>query len=235
MRRDPRRTLRATVLIVWTAFLAWLLVTGEVDRYIGPRTLWVVVFGAVALGVTALGYLVTLRSPAGERPSAGELLGLSTMLLPILAIVLVPAPILGSLAASQKLGGASVALGTIEPRPLGPGDEISFPEIEYASESEEYAATIGLADGYPIELTGFVTRPDGLVGGEFALTRFSIFCCAADVVPHSVPVDPGTSEISYEEDRWLTIEGELRELEGGFVLVAERITPTEEPDDPYLR
>ena len=40
---------RMVVLALWSAFFAWLLVSGEVYRYIGPRTRWVVVFGAVML------------------------------------------------------------------------------------------------------------------------------------------------------------------------------------------
>jgi uncharacterized membrane protein YcgQ (UPF0703/DUF1980 family) len=68
--------------------------------------------------------------------------------------------------------------------------------------------------------------------GDFALTRFAIFCCAADVVPHSVPVD-GSRD--YPNDLWLSLTGTLEEREGKFVVVAESIEEVPEPDDPYIR
>ena len=36
------RSLRLLVLWGWTLFLLWLWLTGEVLRYLGPRTQWVV-------------------------------------------------------------------------------------------------------------------------------------------------------------------------------------------------
>ena len=125
-------------------------------------------------------------------------------------------------------------MGAVAARPQ-PGDEVSFAEIEYASKSEEYAAAAGIADGYEVELTGFVTRPPDLQAGQFALTRFAIFCCAADVVPHSVPVDPGGEFLNFNVDRWLTITGVLEERNGAFVLVAQDIKPIPEPANPYIR
>ena len=218
------RVLRGVVLTAWGAFFIWLLVSGEVYRYIGPRTQWVVVFGAIALGAVALAFW--FRPAHHER---GNAIGAMVMLLPIVAVLLVPKPSLGSLAASRKLSGGPVV--SLQPQPLGPGEEVSFPEIEYASESSEYAAINGITDGYEVTLTGFVTHPDGMPG-DFALTRFAIFCCAADVVPHSVPVDASRD---YPNDKWLSLTGTLEEREGTFVVVADSIEEVPEPDDPYIR
>ena len=218
------RILRGLVLAAWGAFFVWLLVSGEVLRYIGPRTQWVVVFGAVALVAAALGFWTMRRDH-----SDGGAAGVAIMLLPIVAVLVVPKPSLGSLAASRKLSGGPVV--NIQPQPLGPGEEVSFPEIEYASESEEYAATNGITVGSEVELTGFVTSPEE-GNGVFALTRFSIFCCAADVVPHSVEID---AERDYPDDAWLTVQGVLEERDGTFVVVARSIEEVPEPQDPYIR
>ena len=218
------RVLRGTALIAWAAFFVWLLVSGEVYRYIGPRTQWVVVFGAVALTLASIGSL-SLRRQGGR----GDLLGVAVMLLPIVAVLIVPKPSLGSLAASRKLSGGPVV--SLRPQPLGPGEKVSFAEIEYASESEEYASANGITDGYEVELTGFVSDPD-TSAADFALTRFSIFCCAADVVPHSVEVD---AERDYEKDVWVTVTGVLEERDGTFVVVARTIEEVPEPRDPYIR
>ena len=219
------RVMRGVVLASWAAFFVWLLVSGEVLRYIGPRTQWVVVFGAVALAVASICYWFA----RDEREARGNVVGVAVLLLPILAVMVVPKPSLGSLAASRKMSGGPVV--SLQPQPLAPGEEVSFPEIEYASESAEYAATSGITDGLEVELTGFVTSTED-DNADFALTRFSIFCCAADVVPHSVGV---VAERDYPDDVWLTVHGTLADRDGTFVLVAVSIEEIPEPRDPYLR
>ena len=221
------RVLRAIVIAVWAVFFGWLLLSGEVDRYIGPRTQWVIVFGTAALTVVGAGMVLSLRRT--KERSIGSVLGVAAMLLPIVAVLVVPKPSLGSLAASLKLSGGPVV--SLRPEPVGAGDEIGFREIEYASESSEYAAASGIVDGLEVELTGFVSHHET---GEanFTLTRFAIFCCAADVVPHSITVD---SSDTYEEDQWLTVTGRLAERDGVFVVEALTIEEISEPDDPYLR
>ena len=218
------RIVRGVVLAVWGGFFAWLLLSGEVYRYIGPRTQGVVVFGAIALILTSIVFWSHRR-----RDSTGSALGVAVMLLPIVTVVVVPKPTLGSLAASRKLSGGPVV--SLQPQPLEAGEAVSFAEIEYASESEEYAATNGITDGYEVELTGFVTPPNHTTA-DFALTRFSIFCCAADVVPHTVEVD---ADRAYPNDVWLTLRGVLEQRDGAFVVVARSIEEVPEPKDPYIR
>ena len=221
---------RAALFAIWAGFFIWLLASGEIYRYIGPRTYWVIVFGAVALAVTTLLMAVTGRAIAARM----DAVGIAALLLLIAVVLVVPRPSLGALAASHKLSGVPLTAGTFQPQALGPGEEVSFPEIEYASESSKYAATVGITDRYPVDLTGFVTHPDGLDQGEFALTRFAIYCCAADVVPHSVTIAPKESA-GYQDDQWLTINGELEDRDGDYVLVPDTIAKVDEPKDPYLR
>lgn len=220
-----QRALQASMISIWAGFFVWLLLSREVYRYIGPRTQWVVVFGAIMLTVAAVAHW--FRRPHPER--ADGTAGLLVMLVPIVAVLVVPEPSLGSLAASRKLGGGPVV--ALQPQPVGDGGEISFAEIEYASESSEYAAAIGITDGYEVRLTGFVTDFDG-ARADFTLTRFSIFCCAADVVPHSVPVDAAHP---YPKDVWLSVQGTLEYRAGRFVVIAESIEKVHEPEDPYIR
>ncbi len=232
MKLDVTRTLRAVVLAAWAAFFTWLLISGQVFRYIGPRTQWVVFFGAIALTLAAVAHLAGLRSSRRTKPTPADLLGFLALLLPLIAVLAVPSPSLGSLAASKKLTPTSFIGGAVRPQPSG--GEVSFAEIEYASGSAEYAAALGIVDGFPVRLTGFVTHPEGLPDGHFALTRFSIFCCAADVVPHSVTVD-GSGLSDYAADQWLTVGGVLENRAGEFVVVPEEVTEVEEPKNPYIR
>ena len=230
MKLDTGRLLRTFVLGVWAAFFVWLLVSGEVNRYIGPRTQWVVFFGAVALTVATIAHLVRLREPKGSRTTVRDTLGLLSMLVPLIAVLAVPTPSLGSLAASRKITGTFTS-GVLQPR-ASDVDDISFTEIEYASDSAAFAQNVGIADGTPVELTGFVNNNDDLADGDFRLTRFSIYCCAADVVPHSVTID-GDGQ-TYDDDQWLTVTGTLAEGDGEFVVVPESIEEVDEPKNPYL-
>lgn len=236
MRLDITRALRTFVLGAWAAFFIWLILSDEIYRYIGPRTYWVVWFGAAALVAAFLSQLIGIRSaPVEHPPSSQQLLGLVAVLVPILVLAFIPAPKLGALAASNKTSGGIATATALQAPAARPGQEVSFTEIDYASESEEYAASLGITDGYPVDLTGFVTHPEDLQGETFALTRFSIFCCAADVVPHSVTVDPSKTAVTdFQDDTWLRVRGELAKVGAEYVLQAEDITEVEEPDDPYI-
>ncbi|MDQ3646209.1 MAG: TIGR03943 family protein [Actinomycetota bacterium] len=231
-----KRHLQSFVLTAWAAFLIWLIATDEVLRYIGPKTMWVIWFGAIALSATAIAHFFIGRSQnaPGTPASAREAAGILILLVPILAVVVIPKPSLGAMGASRKLAGGISAAGGFVPVP--DGGEVGFQEISFASTSAEYAATLGVAEGMEVELTGFVTHPDDAPASGFALTRFSIFCCAADATPYAVLVDPsavsGGSE--FTEDTWLRVRGALAKSGTRFVLVADEIETVAEPKDPYV-
>lgn len=233
MRWDPRRVARAAVLAVWTSFVLWLLFSGEVYRYIGTRTYWVVVAGAVALGMATIAQLGTLRTYREPEPLTWrEGSGLAALLCPLLAVVLIPAPSLGARAAAARSPGSVLAADALVPSAANADDPIGFVDIHYASASEQYAASLGLVDGTPIQLTGFVTHDAETPAGGFTLTRFAVFCCAADAIPYSVPVD--TVRANYEDDTWLRVTGRLYAVDGRYVLRPRMIEPVREPQDPYI-
>ena len=76
MRTFTSMILRLSTLLVWSGFLTWLMVSGEVYRYIGARTRWVVVFGALILALAALAQawaILLTRAGAGDsRVSRGR-------------------------------------------------------------------------------------------------------------------------------------------------------------------
>lgn len=225
---------KAGVLLAWAAFFVWLLASGEMYRYIGPRTYWVVIFGAVCLSAVAVANLLLVMTAEIERPPPRQLLGFFAALIPIVLVVLIPKPSLGSLAASRKVSGGIVS-AAVQPSAADAGGEIGFQEIGYASESLEYASALGLTDGYPVELTGFVSDVQaGIAQDTFPLTRFSIFCCAADAVPYTVPVRAPEPATTYPRDTWVEVQGALY-LEGEtWVLRADRIEEVAEPTNPYI-
>lgn len=227
------RVLRGSVLILWASFFTYLWISGAATRFIGPRTAWVVPFGAIVLLLTALAQIVTMRTGEDARASTGEVLGTLVLLMPMLALLAVPDAALGSLAASRKTSGEGIAgLSSILP-PEDPDHEVSFADIHWASVSEEYALEAGIAEGLEMDLKGFVS--DTSEDGTFTLTRFYIACCAADAVPYSVTIAPTVGEAAvFADDTWLAVSGRLERSGDEYVLVPQAIEVIETPKDPYL-
>lgn len=226
--------LKAFALAIWAGFFVWLLASGQVYKYIGPRTYWVVIFGAVALSLATIGYVLLVMRSQNAVATPRQLIGIAAVLLPIFFVAVIPDPALGSLAASRKLSGGVVASAALAPPTPEAGGVVSFQEISYAAESEEYAAALGLSEGYPVELVGFVSGTETGVTGALALTRFSIFCCAADAVPYTVPVTPPPGSPTYSPDTWIEVEGALAKVGEGWVVKAERIEKVDVPTNPYI-
>ena len=226
---DRRRALRAAVLSCWSAFFAWLWLSGEMTRYLGPRTYWVVIFGAVSLGAAAIAHVVTLRSKEPSAPVASsDAVAALVLLIPLVAVLTVPDARLGAQAASRKASAGGLAAASLLPLPE-PDGEISFIDLHYAMESAEYAASAGVTAGAEVELTGFVTYSPS---GRLQLTRFYVSCCAADAIPYSAAL--GGAAERWDEDVWLEVEGTVAGSGDGLQVEVTSAREVEPPDDPYL-
>lgn len=236
-RTDPGRVLRFALIAAWAAFLGWLHVSGQMSRYIGPRTYWVVDLGAVALAAAAVAHLSTLKSSRPRRAGRRDVLGALVLLAPMIAVALAPSASLGALAASHKaISGLTSGSGSTVPVLHDASKGVSVIDIHYASESAEYAAKTGISDGYKVALLGFVTHPSGTPADRFAVTRFFISCCAADAIPYSVEVDPSRagSSSTMKDNTWLVVKGSLQREDNEYVLQASAVHRTGAPKDPYL-
>jgi putative membrane protein len=233
MNLDLRRTLRVIVLTSWAAFFVYLAVSGEMARYLGPRTYWVVIFGATVLVAVTVAHVTAPPSVSRAGPSVRESLATLALLVPLMAVWVVPNADLGALAAANRgqLGGATSASSLI---PTPDGGELSFIDIHFANESDSYAAGAGVAPGVAVDLTGFVSERFEGSGDTFRLSRFYVSCCAADAFPYSVTVRTSEAGRQFAEDAWLRVTGTLQRTSDGFLVLAERVGPVQEPDDPYL-
>jgi uncharacterized repeat protein (TIGR03943 family) len=221
-----RHLARTAALATWAAFFDWLWLSGASARFVGPRTAWVVVFGAMTLTTAAALHLATSRrAPADERPlTVRELGGLLALVAPVLALAAAPSANLGALAVARK-GDQSAYR-----RP--PAREAHAPidlfDVAYASKDSTFAAERGIAPGRRVVLTGLAS---GAGGGDFDLARFVIDCCAADAVPYRVPV---IHAAHVKDDRWYRVTGRLeRPGRGDFRVRATRLAPIPTPADPY--
>jgi uncharacterized repeat protein (TIGR03943 family) len=230
-----RRNLRALLLLTWSAFLFWLWLTGETARYLGPRTQWLVPFGAVALGLAALAYVRAPASAERARLSTAEAIGFTALALPMLAGLLLAHTQLGALAASKKLTARGIdptALAELASRNSAGGD---FAKVQVASHNPKFAAQSGIKPGRDLQLEGFVMRGPKGAGRSFDLARFYIYCCVADAVPIDVTIEPADPHAAaYRRDDWLSVSGELVRRDGELRLRATRIRRIQAPKHPYL-
>jgi uncharacterized repeat protein (TIGR03943 family) len=230
------RAARLVVLAAWSALLGWLWLSGEVARYLGPRTEWVVAFGALALTlVTVLYALWSDGGPDAARPlGAGETAGTLAMLAPVLLVVVMAHASLGALAASRKLASRGIDASRLEAVLSARASTVSFLELRTAERHPDYAAQNGIRPGRDVTLEGFVMRASARPNDPFRLGRFYITCCVADSIPIDEAVVPAAGSHLYPKDTWLRVSGPLVRQGARFALRAARVTRIAEPKDPYL-
>ena len=230
------RNVRLMVLVLWAGFLTWLWISGQVLRYLGPRTSWVVTFGAVTLVIVTLAYA---RSRAGaadaRRPISGrEASGLLATLTPILLAAMLSGSSLGALAASKKLTARGVDLTSLAESLSNGASKADFLQIRAASDDPSSSSSLGISSGQQVDLTGFVMKAGSSPRTPFSLGRFYITCCVADAIPIGVTVDPTLADAGFPKDTWLNVTGALDRKGQRYVVDAERIEKIPQPSNPYL-
>jgi uncharacterized repeat protein (TIGR03943 family) len=224
---DWTRLARAIALAAWAGFFAYLELKGRATTYVGPKTAWVVLVGALALPVIALASLAGLRSRR-RSPSYRELGALTLLVAPIVFAIMVPAPSLGALAVANKSGGRAPV-----PQSGSTDGRIRLYEIAWSTESARYAASTGVKPGTRVDFTGFVSKP-AAAGAPLKLSRFFVTCCAADAIAYSVTVKPPAGTPGFSDDTWLRVRGALSGQPGTTLAVtATAVDEIPKPANPY--
>jgi uncharacterized repeat protein (TIGR03943 family) len=212
--RAPRAGERAGTVNRQAQAVVLLLVGGAVlrasltDMYLryvkhGLRPL-LVVAGVllVAMAVATIWY--ELRGKGADDPHdhghdhSGEPRVAWLLVLPVLALLLVAPPALGSYAASHA--GTALSQPSDFP-PLPDGDPARISMLDYASRAVfDQGRSIGTRR---VQVTGFVVAgPDG----RRYLARMILTCCAADARPVKVGLT-GQVPGGLKPDTWLTVTG----------------------------
>lgn len=176
----------------------------------------------VAAGVMTLWYELRPRGAAAaapddhHEPRVGWLL-----ILPVLGLLLVAPPALGSYAAGQAGSVLSAQGSESDYPPLPAGDPVDVGLLDYASRAVfDQGRSL---TGRTLRLTGFVTPgPDG----EPMLARMVLSCCAADGRPIKVGLT-GNGPTGAAPDTWVQVVGEYSAQVGE--------DPVNGADVPYLR
>jgi putative membrane protein len=230
------RNIRLCVLTIWAGFFVWLWLSGQVLRYLGPRTSWVVTFGAVTLALVTLAYARSSAGAADARRAVSwrEAAGLLAMLTPILLAAMLSGSSLGALAASKKLSARGVDLASLAESLSKGASDVDFLQIKAVGDDPQAGDELGLRSGQQVDLTGFVMKAGSSPKAPFTVGRFYITCCVADAIPIGVTVDPALAEGGFPKDTWLDVTGALDRKGKGYVVDAERIQQVSQPSNPYL-
>jgi uncharacterized repeat protein (TIGR03943 family) len=141
-----------------------------------------------------------------HEPRVGWLL-----ILPVLGLLLVAPPALGSYAAGQAGTVLSAQTGSDYPA-LPPGDPAPVSLLDYATRAvfDDGRSLTGRS----LRLTGFVSPgPDG----QPMLARMVLSCCAADGRPIKVGLS-GDTPISVPADTWVQVDGVYTDRRGTDVI-----------------
>jgi uncharacterized repeat protein (TIGR03943 family) len=195
------RQAQAVVLLLLGGAVLRASVTDLYLRYVkeGLRP-YLIVAGVVLVVAAVMTLWYELRSPRDHHhrePRVGWLL-----VLPVLGLLLVAPPALGSYAAGQA-GTALSGQQAGDFPPLPAGDPARIGVLDYASRAV-FDQGRSLA-GRRVKLTGFLAGgPDG---AQY-LARMMLSCCAADARPVKVGLTgdgPGPGEVG--ADTWIEVVG----------------------------
>jgi uncharacterized repeat protein (TIGR03943 family) len=228
-----RRALAASLLLLTGGALIRLVLSGQHLRYVkDSMAIPLLVTGAVVVALGFAGWWLATSSPrSGERghdhlPPVAWLL-----LLPVLAIYLIPPPALGSDAVLRE-SDLAVAPAADLFEPLPPGDPLVLTPREVV-ERALYDPESGIFDR-ELQVVGFAVPEED--GAGWYIARISLACCAADGVAYRVLVEGAPPPAA---DEWLSVTGRLLPPSGPTEglpiprLQATEVGPFQEPANPY--
>jgi uncharacterized repeat protein (TIGR03943 family) len=197
---------RSLLLVVLGATAVWLWWSGEALNYVRPGLApWLAAGGLV---VVLLGLLPPFGLLGGQAAQADGDDGHRhaarvgwLLLVPVLVVIVVQPAALGSYAVSSRSAVPGGGDGGFQPlaAPVRGAVPMSMAEFVTRAVRDPDQSLAGVR----VRLVGFVAPGDG--PGSYRLTRFVIFCCAADAEALQAVVrgDPTPRA----RDQWLEVEG----------------------------
>jgi putative membrane protein len=228
---SPRSVAQAGVMAGWAGLLWFLVISGRTAFYLSSRTDWVVPMGAIILTIATIGRLASARSQRPAALSGKEALAMGAIVIPVVAVLVLPQASLSSFAASRR--SSFVGAGFVASAEDIASGELSLPDIAGALRTPEGKKALVARAGDEVSFVGFVTRDEGTPADEFTLTRFLISCCVADALSVEVRV-VGAPPGEFKEDAWVRVTGELYPLGEEVAVDASEIEKVPRPKKPYL-
>jgi uncharacterized repeat protein (TIGR03943 family) len=197
---------RSLLLVVLGATATWLWWSGEVLNYVRPGLApYLLASGVILVGLgllPPLGLLAkeTAGYTSGHHQHRGRVGWL--LLVPVLVVMLVQPAALGSYAVSGRAAVPGGGDGGFDPLAAPVRGAVPMSMAEFVTRAERDPAQ-SLA-GVRVRVVGFVAPSEGKEGG-YRLTRFVIFCCAADAEALQAVIRGDRTPRA--RDQWLEVEG----------------------------
>jgi uncharacterized repeat protein (TIGR03943 family) len=236
--------LKSVVLAASGLMLYQKISSGTLAFYINKRFEWLIFAGMLIYLALALTLVYRLLMPraAGALPvtitrnSATSWFAVLLLATPALVGFVAPARPLGASAISSRGIGLQSA-------PAGPGNALqrttSGPKniLDWLRMISTVGDPTQLA-GQQADVVGFVYRNDPrFKSNQFMISRFSVSCCVADAAALGLIVETDQLD-QFKQDQWVRVVGRFKTGEFGNekipVITAEKIEPTEQPEQPYL-
>jgi uncharacterized repeat protein (TIGR03943 family) len=226
---------RATTVLLVGALMVRLAVTGAYAKYVRTGMGWLLLVAGILLIALGLFGVVRALGRRGRRDEHDHAHGHAhserigwLLLAPVLALLLVTPPSLGSYGVARN-AAVNVTSGGRTFDALPPGRLVPMTLTEFDERTVDHAgASFGAT---PVRLTGFVTPSSEAQG--FRIARYQIACCAADAVAAVVRVT-GASGSRPARDQWVTVTGTFtRAADGVPELHATSLAEIKPPNDPY--
>jgi uncharacterized repeat protein (TIGR03943 family) len=239
----------AAVMSAWATVMLHTIATGHINRLLSPMFRNYVLTAAILLVVLSALYVLLYQpssetapalAPTGRLRQFGRWL---VLLVPVVAASVLSPSALSSTTLNNRSSTAGVAAmpswnaasqesakKALEADPNQPVP-VEVTDLITLSRSPEQIAAF---EGRKVQTVGlFVAQP----GNAPKLVRWIMWCCAADAQPASVELGGNTSG-DWKETQWLEVIGTAHfpSTLGHVVprIEVESITPTQEPDEPYL-
>jgi uncharacterized repeat protein (TIGR03943 family) len=233
------RLVRGTTVLLVGAVLVRLTVTDAYQRYVrvglGP---WLLAAGVLLVVLGGVGVVRALRAAddpdqheEGHEHPGGNRVGW-LLLAPVLALLLVTPPALGSYAVDRSTVTVTGSAPVFDPLPASDGPRVLKLQEFQDRAVDRSGASLG---GRTVTVTGFVARERD--GDGFRLARYQIACCAADAVAAVVRVvGPAAAAAGTpRREQWFTVTGTFHAVgaDGVPELTATDLRPIATPVDPY--
>ena len=247
---------KVVIFVSLGLFLASRLWNGTLSFYIHPR--FNVLTAVTAIGLIIVGFVYAQQHRKtilhGEEPHDHAhdhhhhdhdhdhnitWIGLTILAIPvILGLIVQPQPLganalenreinLGSLTSAQAPDSSQLAL-------IDTGGERNILDWLHLFQRSSNPADF---NGETANVIGFVYQDDRFGSDEFMVSRFTVSCCVADAAPIGLIVQwPETAVLA--PDTWVEVTGTFQASEFNdqqmAILVADQVTITEPPAQPYL-
>lgn len=246
----------ATIIAALGVILITLVATGQLTNYVRPYFRPIMFITGVCLISLGGWTLVNLRRHFTAITHDKPLRRTSwLMLVPILlAVLCAPSPLGAAMLNSSAVGGVAGDTGQREPRIVNrvgrnPDGTIAYPPLatgevnEITLEDLANRYTFGTPknlEGKKVKLVGFAA-PGGPGREAWRLSRFKIYCCAADSIPYTAAMQPAPTATGVaagvpKADQWLEVTGTVKVTPGVTTptVIVEQATEIKQPSVPYL-